>query len=314
MIGTVFQPEWVFRHGAMLMLLMLAGLAACAQTGTDATPNSLSTISASTLNGNWYIVGNRMKKQFPLLSIYLHVDGTQIIGNGDVQAVCPDNPRNGGGSIGGGFHGEIAPDGSFTLRNSPQSTLHVEMSGQAPAEGATSWRGEYTLTGEFSRGCPGYRQTSSFTAIPLTPLNGTFSGSLTMRYFQSPPPNYAGPKSNAANLSIAIKQGDDTSRRLKGGIQFYLPLTGTVEVKGSSCFSHGFADPLTYSTHGSLPSRFSILRGDASDLWFAMDDESQLHVIAVFAEPGESALSIIDARVIGGNCDHQSFLGTLERR
>jgi hypothetical protein len=45
-----------------------------------------------------------------------------------------------------------------------------------------------------------------------------------------------------------------------------------------------------------------------------MDDESQLNVIAVFAEPGESALSIINARVIGGKCDRQSFLGTLGQK
>jgi hypothetical protein len=43
-----------------------------------------------------------------------------------------------------------------------------------------------------------------------------------------------------------------------------------------------------------------------------MNDESQLHVIAVFTDPGESALSIVNALVIGGKCDHQSFLGTLD--
>jgi hypothetical protein len=45
-----------------------------------------------------------------------------------------------------------------------------------------------------------------------------------------------------------------------------------------------------------------------------MDDESQVNVIAVFADPGASALSIVNARVIGGKCDHQNFLGTLERK
>jgi len=46
-------------------------------------------------------------------------------------------------------------------------------------------------------------------------------------------------------------------------------------------------------------------------MWFAMNDESQLQIIAVFTDPGESALSMRNALVIGGKCDHQSFRGTL---
>jgi len=315
-IGVVFEPQRGFRLGAMLMFLMLAGLPAYAQGGGDATPTSppQSPIQSSALNGNWYIAGDRMKKQFPLLSIYLHVDGTQIIGHGYGQAVCPNDPRNGaGGNL--SLNGEIAPDGVFTLRNNPRSTLHVEISGQVPAEGATTWSGEYTLIGDISRECPSYRQTNSFTATPLVALNGTFSGSLRIHYFQSAPATSTDAASSQANFSITVAQGAASSQTLKrGGVHFYLPLTGTIQVKGSSCFSHGQADPLTYSTHGSVPSRYSTLGGDALDLWFAMDDESQVNVIAVFADPGASALSIVNARVIGGKCDHQNFLGTLERK
>jgi hypothetical protein len=314
MIGVAFAPKRGFRLSAMLMFLMLAGLSAYAQSGTDAAPTSppQSSIPSSALNGNWYIAGNRMKKQFPLLSTYIHVDGIQIIGHGWMQAVCFNDPRNGaGGNL--SLNGEIGPDGVFTLRNNPRSTLHVEISGQVPSKGATTWSGEYTLTGDISHECPSYRQTNSFTAIPLAALNGTFSGSLKTHYFQSAPATSV--ESSQANFSITIAQGAATSERLKtGGVHFYLPLTGTIQVKGSSCFSHGRADPLTYSTHGSVPSRYSTLGGDALDLWFAMDDEAQVNVIAVFADPGASALSIINARVIGGKCDHQSFLGTLERK
>jgi hypothetical protein len=315
-IGLVFEPQRAFRLSAMLMFLMLAGLPTYAQGGTDAAPTSppQSSIPPSALNGNWYIAGNRMKKQFPLLSIYLHVDGTQIVGHGWAQAVCLNDPRNGaGGNL--SLNGEIASDGTFTLRNGPRNTLQVEISGQVPEEGATTWSGEYTLTGDFSHECPAYRQANSFTATPLAALNGTFSGSLTLHYFQSAPPASADPEGSQAHFSITVAQGAAASQTLKTGrVHFYLPLTGTIQVKGSSCFSHGQADPLTYSTHGSVPSRYSTLGGDAVDLWFAMDDESQVNVIAVFADPGASALSIINARVIGGKCDDQSFLGTLERK
>ena len=151
MIGVVFEPKRGFRLRVMLMFLIFAGLSACAQSGTDATPASppQSSISSSALNGNWYIAGNRMKKQFPLLSVYLHVDGTQVIGHGWMQAVCPNDPRNGaGGSL--SLNGEIAPGGAFTLRNNPRTRLHVEISGQVPAEGETTWSGEYTITGDIS--------------------------------------------------------------------------------------------------------------------------------------------------------------------
>jgi hypothetical protein len=313
---AIFEPKRGFRLSAMLMFLMLAGLPAYAQSGTDATPTSppQSSIPSSALNGNWYIAGNRMKKQFPLLSIYLHVDGTQIIGHGWVQAVCLNDARyGGGGNL--SLNGEIAPHGLFTLKTGPRNTLQVEISGQVPAEGATTWSGEYTLTGDISHECPSYRQTNSFTATPLVALNGTFSGSLKIHYFQSAPATSTDPEGSQVHFSITVAQGAAASQRLKtGGVHFYLPLTGTIQVKGSSCFSHGQADPLTYSTHGSVPSRYSTLGGDALDLWFAMDDESQVNVIAVFADPDASALSIINARVIGGKCDHQSFLGTLERK
>jgi hypothetical protein len=310
----IFEPKRRFRLTAMLMFLLLALSSAYAQSGTDGAPTSppQSSTPSSALNGNWHVAGNRIKKQFPLLSIYLHVDGTQIIGHGWLQAVCPNDPRNGaGGNL--SLNGEIAPDGVFTLRNNPRSTLHVEISGQAPAEGEITWSGEYTLTGDISHECPSYRQTNSFTATPLAPLNGTFSGSLKTHYFQSAPATYT--ESSQANFNITMAQGAAASQKLNtGGVHFYLPITGTIQVKGSSCFSKGQADPLTYSTHRSGPSRYSTLGGDALDLWFAMDDESQVNVIAVFADPGASALSIINARVIGGKCDHQSFLGTLERK
>jgi hypothetical protein len=315
-VDHMLERKRGFLLSGMLMFLMLAGLPAYAQNGTYPTPTSppKSSIQASALNGNWYIAGNRMKKQFPLLSIYLHVDGTQIIGHGWVQAACPNDARQGmGGSL--TLHGETAPDGHFTLKNGARNTVEVEISGQAPAEGATTWSGEYTLTGEISHECASYRETNSFTAIPIVDLNGTFSGGVKIHYFQPAPPTAKAPEGSQVHFSIIVAQGSATSQTLKPrGARFYLPLTGTIQVKGSSCFSHGQADPLTYSTHGSVPSRYSTLGGDALDLWFAMNDESQVNVVAVFTDPGASALEIINARVVGGKCDHQSFLGTLERK
>jgi hypothetical protein len=300
---------------AVSLFLMFAGSSAYAQSGTDLASTSLPQlpITSSPVNGNWNIAGNRKKEQYPLLSMHLQINGTQIIAHGDYQAVCPNSPRDGSGGRGGGLHGEIAPDGSFTLRNSPQATIQVEISGHVPAEGATTWSGEYTLAGDISKKCPGYRQTNSFTATQLAPLNGTFSGTLVMRYYDPPPPAYTGPQSYQAKFSITVTQSAVVAHRLNtGDLHFYLPLTGTIHVKGSPCFSHGVADPLTYGPHGSGPSPYSLLQGDSVILRFAMNDESQLNVQAVFTDPGESGLSVIDARVAGGTCDKQSFHGTLD--
>ena len=299
---------------AVSLFLLLAGSSADAQSGTDAssTASPQIPIPSSPLNGNWNIAGNRQKNQFPLLSMFLQTNGTQIIASGDYQAVCPNSPRDGSGGIGGGLHGEIAPDGTFTLKNSPRATIQVEISGHVPAEGATTWSGEYTLTGDLSSKCPTYRQTNTFTATPLAPLNATFSGSLTMKYFEPPSPAYTAPQTYEAKFRITATQGAVVSQRLNtGDVHFHLPLTGTIQVKGSPCFSRGVADPLTYSTHGSVLSRYSSISGDSVNMWFAMNDESQLHIVAVFTDPSESALLMTNALVIGGKCDHQSFRGTL---
>jgi hypothetical protein len=300
---------------AIPLLLMLAGPSVYSQSGTDVAQPSPAPSLITSLNGNWNISGNRKKEQFPLLSMFFQVSGTQIIAHGDVEVRCPNDPRNGGG-VKAGWRGKIAPDGSFVLRNNGASdTTQWEIQGRVPPEGGATWSGDYTLTRPASRNCPAFQQTNSFTATPLAPLDGTFSGSLAMRYFKPPPPNYNGPQSFEATFNVTVAQGTLVSYKLKSGdVAAYLPLIGTIRVKGSPCFSHGVADLVTESTHGAAPGSPSTLGGDFVNLRFAMNDESQLNLHAVFADPGESALLVTDATVIGGKCENQTFQGTLERR
>jgi hypothetical protein len=300
---------------AISLLLIVAGSSSYAQSGTDvgSTSQPQSPAKSSPLNGNWNIAGNRKKDQFPLLSLYIQVNGIQVIAHGDVQVRCPNSPRDGAGGKGGAVTGEIGPDGSFSLRSIPGNTIQEEIRGRVPEEGAEAWNGEYTLIWPPSRNCPGYQETRSFTATPLAPLNGTFSGSLAMTFFEPPPPTYTGPKHYEAKFTLTVAQGAVESNRLNAGdVYFYIPLTGKIQVKGSPCFSHGTADPRTESTHGAAPSAYSLLEGDWVILRFTMNDESQLTVYAVFADPDESALLVSDARVAGGKCDKQSFRGTLD--
>jgi hypothetical protein len=268
----------------------------------------------SPLNGNWNLAGNRRLQQFPLLSLFLQVNGTQIFASGDVETRCPNDPRNGGGAKGQGLHGDILPDGTFTIKTTHATdTTQLEVRGHIPPDGATTWSGEYTVSGAASRNCPAFQQSNSFVASPLAPVDATFSGTLQLREFDSPPPGYDGPQTADAKFTVTLTQNKVESRTTsQGTAYFYIPLVSTIQVKGSPCFTHGFADPATYPAHGPHTlSPISRLLGDALFLKFSMDDESQLNVLAVFSDPTESALTVTDARVVGGQCNNQSFHGDL---
>jgi hypothetical protein len=303
---------------SILLALIFAELSCYAQNGSNAAQDALATspVASSPLNGNWNITGNRKKEQFPLLSLFLQVDGAQIFASGDIEVRCPNDPRNGAGAEGGSVRGEIAAGGSFVLGNgNTKSTTQWEIRGRVPAEGAASWDGEYTVGRKATPNCPAFQLRNSFTATQLPALDATFSGSLAMKYFKPPPPDYQGPQSAEEKITVTVTQGSVVPHTLKNGsAYFYLPLAGTIEVKGSECFSHGAADPVTYSTHGSVPSPRSTLQGDFVTLRFTMDDESELDLRANFAEPGESALLVVNSTVRGGKCQDQTFYGTLERR
>ncbi|MGA2099004.1 MAG: hypothetical protein ABSH39_22160 [Candidatus Acidiferrum sp.] len=261
-------------------------------------------ITSSPLNGNWNIAGDRSKEQYPLVSMFLQVEGTHAIAAGHVEVRCPDDPRNGEGAQGASTRGEIAPDGSFAIKHDHAvATLKWEIRGHVPPEGATTWSGEYTLKVDAGRKCSAFEQTKSFTATRLPKLEGKYSGSLH---------DSGGSESK---FTITVTQGDVVARSLKtGAVHYDLPLVGKVQVKDCSCFSRGAADPVTYSTHGSIPSPRSELRGDYVTLKFTMDDESELDLNANFADPGESAIHVFGGNVIGGKCAHRAFQGTLKKQ
>jgi len=302
----------------LFLLLVLAGPSGYAQSESQiAGPPTAPGVTSSPLNGNWNIAGNRQKNQFPAISMFLQVDGAQIVTHAHIEVHCPSDPVNGSGVGGYSLRGELAADGSFTLtQHDPRNTLQAEIRGRIPAEGSATWSGGYTVFRSPSRNCPGFDQpqTGSFTATPLAPLDGTFSGSLLSSNLASTPVGITR-RGDQPTFTITAKQGDVVTRTLKsGGRYFYLPVVGTIKVKGSPCFSHGFADPVTYDTHTSIPSYPGTLRGDFLDMMFAMNDESNLTVRAYFTDPGESGLSVFEASVQGGKCANQNFRGTLQRK
>src|SRR5262249_19135945 len=151
------------------------------------------TTVASPLDGNWQITGNREYKQYPLISMAIHVNGKQVTALVDRFMTCPTIPAYGGGGS-SSMTGEIGPDGTFTLRATPIPDFsnkgphgeqiiryQLTITGKVPALGSTNWSGTYTITGqEPLTGEPkcSLDQGGAFTASRLAPLAGTFSGQM----------------------------------------------------------------------------------------------------------------------------------------
>jgi hypothetical protein len=265
------------------------------------------TTALSPLTGNWQLTGGRDRKLYPLLSMAIHANGKRLTAAGNDFVVCPASPRDG---IGGSQEmvGEVDPDGNFLLRTiSSKNTLQLTVTGKVPDAGSTNWAGTYKFTSPAAHGCA-FDQEGDFTATLLAPLAGTFLGPVTMSYPSAPPPpGYTGPATARLQFTITATQGAEfLLHEKKVGAPFiYLPVTGTINVSGSACFSHGTSDTNPYTNN---------MQGDRAHLNFEMNDESELAVMAFYTSPQEAGLEIQSAFVKGGKCDKQAFAGTLQRQ
>jgi hypothetical protein len=260
---------------------------------------------ASPLEGNWQVTGDREHKQYPFLSIFIHANGKQVYAAGDSQTVC----SNTGGTYGGGFHlaGQIEPDGSFTLRTPPLPLAqHLTIVGKVPPAGSSRWAGSYTFKSPIKSECV-FDQTGTFTASPLPPLVGTFFGQV-MRAYPFPVPSDASPDylhktPERLKLSMTVSQGEFVFRERKTGLSYtYLPLTGTIQIIGCPCF-----------THGTTVAEFeNAIRGDLVQMKFKMDDESELWIDSYYTSP-DAGLSF-RSHVKGGKCAGLGFAGTLSQK
>jgi hypothetical protein len=280
------------RTTAKLAVIVIASqlLIGCGSTGNfnvSASPNT------AALNGNWYITGNQQLKQYPFLSIALVVSGNQINAQGDMMVTCANLPAN---PQGGWFTltGQINSDGTFHLGNffpggaMPQLTID----GSAPASGTSTWSGTYSFTSPTAPINCIVNQAASFTATPLAPINATYAGTLT---------------GAAGNLTVnaTIAQGAGITVLGPGTPYSYLPLSGTITVSGSPCFTHGTS---------SASNNGSQIEGDLAGLGFIMNDGSLLWINGLFTSPSESALYPTFVGVTGGNCNQSSYQGTLTRQ
>ena len=253
-------------------------------------------VYTSPLIGNWNIAGNSALGQYPLLSLAVFVNGNQITASGFVAVQC----TNQGGGVGStiSLAGTIATDGSFQLAE-PSSPLpggtQVVVSGTVPAQGATTWSGSYSIIDASSTNCV-FSQTAPFTAAALAPFDGTYAGPATFS------PNAPG----NVSFSIVVSQGAvATAQHLSGPVS-YLPLTATITVSGSPCFTHGSTAVNTFGA--------DEIQGDFSFINFAMDDGSLVLFNGMFASPDESAINPAEFSVSGGKCNQETFNATLTRQ
>jgi hypothetical protein len=269
-------------------------LVGCGSTGnfnTSASPNT------AALNGNWLLEGNNQLSQYPFLSLALIVDGSQITANGEMTVPCSNSP---GSFVGGGFEliGVVNSDGSFHLSefNLPgllgSSSIQLAIDGSAPASGSSTWTGTYSFTDLAGYTYCIVNLTAPFTATGLAPLNATYAGTLT------------GTSGNV-NVSSTIAQGAGISLPGPlGTIDSYLPLTATITVSGSPCFTHG-------TSNGSADNQIG---GDFALVDFTMDDGSQVLLESWLSTPDESKIYPATLVAIGGNCNQNSYAGTLTRQ
>ncbi len=277
--------------------------------------------AAAKLNGNWTLAGNREQKIYPMLSVNLAVDGNWIIGAARYDILCSRQIQQHFASD-LTLIGELTPDGSFTL-SSPsslgsdgefisQSTSADEsgvvVKGNVPHDGSSMWKGTYAFT------IPPYKplsgnpygactspQTGSFVATTFAPLNGIYSGAIN------------GPELGSdVTVTIKVSQSGprvvsdaDGQPRLQPSPLF--PLSATISVKGSRCFTHGISRD---------PVEGNQLYGNRFDMNFDMEGVAVLMVNGWVSGRNSDELKQVDFVVgaMGSKCFNAHASGTLRKQ
>ena len=296
----------------LLCSVLSLGLVACG-SGLS-TPSSV-TLPAppTTLNGNWSLAGARLPATYPLLSTSLHVQGSQLTGRGIVLIQCSSAAPL-GVQISGGFDlsGQVAADGTFTATYSsptlptPALAYTVTLSGSSPtAASPNTWTGTYTVTASLPAVNPpltvtpcAYSQAATFTATPIAALTGTYSGTVPSFLVASGPVLSPGV---ALTLQVAQQPATLVTQGVLSAYQ--LPLTGTLNVTGSTCFTSGS------TASAQFPGQIT---GDIFQLTFLMNDGSQLFLAGNLNDLTAASLSV-SAIVMGGSCPNVSGVATLIR-
>jgi hypothetical protein len=245
--------------------------------------------------GNWKLIGTGSAPgeipSSPYIGLALGVSGNTLYASGVDLVPCARGSSAIGGSIGGIT--QIASDGSFELNNSsiPQDSIQYSIQGKVPQVGDSTWQGTFTLTNSTNTNCT-FNNGASFTATAYPPFQGTYSGII-------------GSESLGSNVSLTLNVSQGAPIISTIGPQalklFRLPLTGTISVSGSACFTSGTIDSKSNSG----------VAGDQFMMNAAMNDGSSVQILGWFSDQTEKTLQPFSILVHNGQCDGDSGSGTL---
>jgi hypothetical protein len=256
--------------------------------------------SYAALEGNWHITGGQNSAQYPLLALAIVVNGDLVYGSGTVGVNCANNGSS-FSVIGSGFSftGQIASDGTFLLTNSSLDGAQIAIKGGVPGVGSTTWAGSFTITNAPTATSCIFDVSSDFIATAYPPLKGKYTGTIT------------GPGlGSAITISTQVSQGALSLTPIPSQsslvISSYIPLSATVAVDGSPCFTTGTTAPTTASQ-----TTTGTVNGDSFLLSYLMNDGSNLQILGWLTDTSESTLHLQLTEVIGGNCSGENGVGTL---
>ena len=208
---------------------------------------------AERLSGNWQITGDPIASTAPAISVVLYGNLGQITGTAVAVVQCPNEPTT-RRMINLQLNGQVNQDGTYTVASETDGygdTLNLN--GPMPKPEQDSLGGSYSLNAALrdptgSLTCS-LHPAASFEAAAITPLSGTYSGSIT-----------GNDLSSNAILNVQITQAATLT-----GMTGYTA-SASLTATGSSCFASG-TQLLTAST---------AVSGDSITLHFKMDDGSQV--------------------------------------
>jgi hypothetical protein len=253
----------------------------------------------SNLNGNWNLIGNAATNQLPALSATILVANHQVNANLVGAFACSPNS---GSSLGGVLTGAVAADGSFTMTTVPESVTpqtQITITGTVPANAAGNWSGTYSIVNS-SQGC-GVSQAGSFTATGIAPVDGTYSGIVS----NSPLGTGITVSTQISQLNVPVPNPFGAS------FAPILPLTGTIQVSGSTCFTQGSTNAV-----GKVAVANQLI-GSEVEIGYQMNDGSTL---LIGGQLSDAAATVIGGaapaflNVIGGKCGGDAGTITLTRQ
>lgn len=272
-----------------LLSILCVCLTACGASFTNHAGNETVT------GGNWRLVGTGSAPgaipSGPYIGLALGVSGNTLYASGTDLVPC----SQGSSAIGSHMSGstQIAADGSFELNNAsiPQDSIQYSIQGKVPEAGSSTWQGTYTLTNSGSTNCT-FNYSGSFTATAYPPFEGTYSGTINSQSLGS-----------SVSLTLDVSQGAPiVSSTLPQTLPtLRLPLTGTISVSGSTCFTSG-----TFNSNAS-----SGVGGDQFMVNAAMNDGSSAQILGWFGDPTEKTLQPFTILVHNGQCNGGFGSGTL---